>query len=312
MWVCMTAALLFGYPVLAEEIVFSTGQSDYYVLVGEESDIPLSIQSDYPDPVRGMLLYSMTQAIQAQGLSSSFTNQQQQSFSINPGSTGTALRVGAQNTPGSMKLDIAYEYTDDSGEKTVILPTITIHVIENPDQAQNQNNTRQSSTTKGHAQQSGSGSTQGITAQDLLSQMQQDMMQQMMTRPQAGSAGNQERQQSAQEALYNNQMNADATALAEQLATEAEKKEDEKQSLEQALKQDLLYQKAVRLLLDTGYSESSATLIPTTNDSGSFSMQYTSQAGVGMQLTGTIKEGEVSSLSIEGTGGLQGSENPGE
>ncbi len=295
--ICILGSITILYPALADEISLQTNQSDYYVIVGQDAEIPLTIQSSYSNSISGLLIYSITQSLNSQGFVSSFKNNQQESFSVNPGKADIALRVGSQTTPGQMDLDLSYEYSDQTGQKTVQLPQITIHFVDDENQAENRSNPQSSTTSQGSASKANSGSSQSNSAADTFAQMQQEMMQQMTSQPMSGSSS---QPQSASQALQNNQMNANTASLAQQMADEAAAKEDLKQSLNDTIQRDPLYQKAQDLLIQTGYTEVSSSFVPGTDTSGSFRMQYKNPAGSTVQMAGEIQDGFVSSVKIDG------------
>lgn len=298
-YMCILGSITILYPALADDIVLQTNQSEFDVVVGQTAEIPLTIQSSYPDSIPGMLIYSTTQSVNTQGFVSSFTNSQQENYSINPGRTDTSLLVGSQNATGQVDLRLSYEYADENGQKTVQLPQITIHFVNDEKQVENKSNPQSSTTSQGSASSTGSGSSQSISTADMLAQMQQDMMQmQQVSSPSMQGSSNQP--QSPGQAVQNNQMNANTASLAQQMAKESSEKEELKQNLNEMLRKDPLYQKAKDLILQSGYEEVSSSVVPETDTSGSFLIQYKNPAGTQLQLSGKIEDNSVSSVIIEG------------
>jgi len=297
--ICILGSITILYPAIADEIVLQTNQSDFYVVTGQTAEIPLTIQSSYPDSVPGMLFYSMTQALNTQGFTSSYTNSQQENYRINPGRTDTSLLVGSQNAGGDVDLLLSFEYTDENGPKTVQLPPITIHFVSDESQAEHKSNPQSSTTTQGSASSTALGSSQSTSTTDMLAQMQQDMMQmQQMSTQSMQSSYNQPR--SASQALQNNQMNANTASLAQQMAKESSEKEDLKQALTETLQKDPLFLKAHDLVSQSGYEVVSSSVVPKTDTRGTFMIQYKNPAGSLLHLSGEIEDGSVSSVVIEG------------
>jgi hypothetical protein len=155
--------------VYAQDILFSTDQTEYYYKIGEEAIIPIEINSTYGKQISGMLQYTITQQISQGNVQFSNSNTEAKSLVINEENQKISLDLGTSDTPSILTLNLNFNY-NENGDRTVSLGPIIVHFVPDASQKNNQQNKTQSSSQPNTQSQQPNKQSQ---QQDLFSQQQQ-------------------------------------------------------------------------------------------------------------------------------------------
>ncbi len=266
---------------LAKDITFTLNQSDYYFLVGQEAVIPLAVDNTYDNVIDGTLSYSMTQEVNQAGFHYSSSNSQSTPMTAKKGKSIVGISFGSSQSPLTLKIGLSFNYNDGKDQRVVDLNNITIYFISNTTQKQNSQSQVQSSSQKstGGQQQGQQGNMQQMINQMLGNQQQ--------------AAGN---QQSPQDRVENNQIAQDSSALKKQIQEEQQEQEQMNKEFEKNLAANSDFQKENQGLQSRGYNITGSKLMPTSNDTGNFSIQYNNSRGETAQLSGEMRNGSMKNL----------------
>jgi hypothetical protein len=279
------------HAVYAQDILFSTEQTEYYFKIGEEGIIPIEINSTYGKQISGILQYTITQQINQGNVHFSNTNTEAKSLVINEEENQKiSLNLGTSDTPSNLILNLNFNY-NENGDRTVSLGPIIIHFVSDDSQKNNQQNKTQSSSQPNiQSQQPNSQSQQ----QDLFSQQDQQMEQRLNE-----LLGNQQNpSQNQQQRLQNNQLSQDSYALKQQIQKQVQQQERIKQEFEKQLLSNKDFLNRHQKLLQNGYNvtNSSSILNPISNDTGSFDLKYKNTDEKWATLQGNMKNGTITEL----------------
>ncbi len=271
-------------PVFAGDITFKVNQSDYFFLTGQNAIVPIEMNNTYGMPMSGMFTYTLTQEVRQGGMFYSSSNTQTKSFNVPDGDTIQYFGFGSANSPTTIKADFRFDFNDGSDDRFVKLDTITIHFISNSSQ-QNQQQTQSSQSQ----QQSGQQQSSQKQSQSSQSQSQQQSSQQNIKPLQST-------QSPSQQALQNNQLAQDSSSLKQQMMQEMQKEQQMKDQFQKNLAQNQEFQKMHQELMKQGFNVTGSNLNPTTNNSGSFEVQYQDKDGHKATLKGNMENGTMKDL----------------
>jgi hypothetical protein len=267
--------------VYAQDILFSTEQTEYYFKIGEEAIIPIEINSTYGKQISGILQYTIAQQINQGNVQFSNSNTEAKSLVINEENQKISLDLGTSDTPSNLIMNLNFNY-NENGDRTVSLGPIIIHFVSDDSQKNNQQNKTQSSSQPNTQSQQ----------QDLFSQQEQQMEQRLneLLENQQNPSQNQ------QQRLQNNQLSQDSSALKQQIQKQVQQQEQIKKEFEKQLSSnnDFLYRH--QKLLENGYNVTNNILNPMSNDTGSFDIKYKNTDGKWATLQGNMKNGTITEL----------------
>ena len=296
--------------VYAQDILFSTDQTEYYYKIGEEAIIPIEINSTYGKQISGMLQYTITQQISQGNVQFSNSNSEAKSLVINEENQKISLDLGTSDTPSILTLNLNFNY-NENGDQTVSLGPIIVHFVSDASQKNNQQNKTQSSSQPNTQSQQPNKQSQ---QQDLFSQQQQQMkqrlnellgnqqdlfsqQQQQMEQSLNELLGNQQNpSQNQQQRLQNNQLSQDSNALKQQIQKQVQQQEQIKKEFEKQLYSNNNFLNRHQKLLENGYNITESILNPLSNDTGSFDIKYKNTDGKSATLQGNMKNGTITEL----------------
>src|SRR5919112_1932870 len=266
------------HAVYAQDILFSTKQTEYYFKIGEEAIIPIEINSTYGKQISGILQYTIAEQINQGNVQFSNSNTEAKSLVINEENQKISLDLGTSDTPSNLIMNLNFNY-NENGSRTVSLGPIIIHFVSDDSQKNNiQSKTQSSSQQNTQSQQ-----------QDLFSQQEQQIEQrlnELLENPQDLFSQQEQQMEQRLNELLENQQNPS------QKQQEQIKKEFEKQL---SYNNDFLnrHQK----LLENGYNVTNDILNPMSNDTGSFDITYKNTDGKWATLQGNMKNGTITELT---------------
>jgi hypothetical protein len=266
---------------LAAGITISSDQTDYYFGLNENADISLPVSNTYSDAVDGTLKFTTTEQLQNSGTVMTSTKNRVYTTTLPAGNSFLNISAGTSGVPKSVKIQVAFQYTDPSSTE-VTLPEIIVHFMQNPSQSSSGQQTPVTSTSGAASSAFGTSSVQ-IVQQSVSAQQQAG-------RDSTSSS-------SSQSALQNSQMSQDTAALKEQLQREAAEKEKNTQEFNARLATDPLLSQVNETLAADGFSRQSMNANPTGSDEGTFSMLYQNAAGDQIDLQGAMAGGTVPSVT---------------
>jgi len=264
----------------SKDITFSTSQKDYYFKTGENAIIPLNIENSYGKQIDGLLTYNYSQQINQGGMQMSSSNSQSTLLSIKNKESTLGLNFGTSNSPSTLDISLRFSYTEKES-RVVNLDRIKIHFVSDENQKQNQQDKQSSSSEK----QSQSNQNQQNTQSQIQKQIDEIM-----------GRNQQQNKQTTQQKMQNNQLGQDSSALKKQMQRQAEEQEQMKKEFQDNLGKNSEFQKQHQSLLNQGYNISSGNLNPTSNNSGSFDLQYKKQNGETAELKGNMQNNEMKNI----------------
>jgi hypothetical protein len=289
--------------VYAQDISFSTKQTEYYFKTGEKAIIPIEINSTYGKPISGNLQYTTTQQINQGNVQFSNSYTESKSLVINEANQKISLDLGTFDTPSNLTMNLDFSYIEN-GDRTVPLGPIIIHFVSDDSQKNNQQNKIQSSSQPDTQSQ----------PQDLFSQQEQQMEQrlnELLENPQ-DLFSQQEQQmeqrlnellenqhnpsQSQQQRLQNNQLSQDSNALKQQIQKQVQQQEQIQKGFEKQLLSNNDFLNKHQKLLENGYNVTNSSLNPISNNTGSFDIKYKNTDGKSATLQGNMKNGTITEL----------------
>ncbi|HZL24248.1 MAG TPA: hypothetical protein VFC05_13055 [Nitrososphaeraceae archaeon] len=274
--------------VNAQDILFSTNQTEYYYKIGEEAIIPIEINSTYGKQISGVLEYTITQLISQGNVQFSNSNSEAKPLVINEENQKISLDLGTSDTPSNLTLNLNFNYNENR-DRTISLGPIKVHFVFDASQKNNQQNKIQSSSQPNTQSQQPNKQSQ---QQDLFSQQQQQMEQRLDE-----LLGNQQNpSQNQQQRLQNNQLSQDSNALKQQIQKQVQQHEQIKKEFEKKLLSNNNFLNRHQKLLENGYNITDSILNPLSHDTGSFDMKYKNTDGKWATLQGNMKNGTISEL----------------
>ena len=290
--------------VYAQDILFSTEQTEYYFKIGEEAIIPIEINSTYGKQISGILQYTIAQQINQGNVQFSNSNTEAKSLVINEENQKISLDLGTSDTPSNLIMNLNFNY-NENGDRTVSLGPIIVHFVSDDSQKNNQQNKTQSSSQPNkQSQQQDLFSQQEQhmeqrlndlleNQQDLFSQQEQQMEQRLneLLENQQNPSQNQQQQR-----LQNNQLSQDSSALKQQIQKQVQQQEQIKKEFQKQLSSNNDFLNRHQKLLENGYNVTDDILNPMSNDTGSFDIKYKNTDGKWATLQGNMKNGTITEL----------------
>ena len=291
------------HAVYAQDILFSTKQTEYYFKIGEEAIIPIEINSTYGKQISGILQYTIAEQINQGNVQFSNSNTEAKSLVINEENQKISLDLGTSDTPSNLIMNLNFNY-NENGSRTVSLGPIIIHFVSDDSQKNNiQSKTQSSSQQNTQSQQQDLFSQQEQqieqrlnelleNPQDLFSQQEQQMEQRLdeLLENQQNPSQNQ------QQRLQNNQLSQDSSALKQQIQKQVQQQEQIKKEFEKQLSSNNDFLNKHQKLLENGYNVTNDILNPMSNDTGSFDIKYKNTDGKWATLQGNMKNGTITEL----------------
>ena len=293
--------------VYAQDILFSTEQSEYYFKIEENAIIPIEINNTLGRQISGLLQYVITQEINQGNVQFSSSNTETKSLLINEEKQQViSLDLGTSDTPSNLIMNLNFNY-NENGERTISLGPIIIHFVADDSQKNNQQNKMQSSS------QSNTQSQQD----DLFSQQEQRMQQrldELFGDPQDLFSQQEQRMQQRLDELFGNlqnpfqlpqqspqgnQLTEDSDALKQQIQEELQKQEQIQEEFKNQLLSDNDFLDKHQKLLENGYNVTDNIFNPVSNNTGSFEIQYKNTDGNLATLQGNMENGTTTELRQE-------------
>ncbi|RMF54435.1 hypothetical protein D6745_05255 [Candidatus Woesearchaeota archaeon] len=281
--IILSVIIFLVFPsVLAKDITLSLDQKEYYFLTGENAIIKLNADNTYKETINGMLSYTITQSINQGNFQYSSSSTKSTTLSIEKGETEIPLSFGTSDTPLTLDVSLTFSYTKDEARE-VNLDGIKIHFVSDESQKKNEQNKVSSSSQKASQ-----------TPQSNPFAQQEQRMQQMMN--QVFGSQQPKQQQPAEQRLQNNQLSQDSSALKQQMQQQLEEQQRMKEQFQKEIAKNEEFQKQHQELLDKGYNLTGASINPSSNNSGSFEMNYKNQKGETASLKGEMQNGVMKSF----------------
>jgi len=289
--------------IYAQDISFSTKQTEYYFKIGEKAIIPIEINSTYGKPISGNLQYTTTQQINQGNVQFSNSNTESKSLVINEANQKISLDLGTFDTPSNLTMNLDFSYIEN-GDRTVPLGPIIIHFVSDDSQKNNQQNKIQRSSQPNTQSQ----------PQGLFSQQEQQMEQRLneLLENQQGLFSQQEQQmeqrlnellenqqnpaQTQQQRLQNNQLSQDSNALKQQIQKQVQQQEQIQKGFEKQLLSNNDFLNKHKKLLENGYNVTNSSLNPVSNNTGSFDIKYKNKDRKSATLQGNMKNGTITEI----------------
>lgn len=272
----LAVAAVLVFPVAAGDITFIAESSDFYIPLGQQAAIPITVTSSFDHDVDGTIQFTTVEQLQNSGTVMYSTKNRVYTDTVSPGTAQIMLDGGTSSVEKSLKVQITYDYTDGSPVQ-VTMPEIVIHFVSQIPPSQGS----QASVT----------STSGPGSGNVPSSSSVQIVQQTVSvQQQAGRDG------TMQQALSNSQQSQDASALRDQLQREAQKAEQDKAAFEETLGRDPLLASVNESLAADGFTRQSLSSNPASGTSGSFAMEYRNAAGESVSLGGSMESGKVPSV----------------
>ena len=295
---CALAAAPAAVPdAHAQNVTFSTGQSEYYFTAGERPAIPLEVHNGHGRAVAGILSYTMTQSTGQGNVQSKTINSGSQRFEVREGNNTVLIDMGAVPAPSTLEVELSFDYNDGFYPWSVEFGPITAHVVQDPSEARNEPDPMASQAQPGAGGQQGQG-------QGQQGQGQQGQGQQGQGQGQGQQGGQQGGQQPPApdplDRLQNNQMAQDSTALRNQIQGQLEEEAGRQNRFAETLSADPKFAEQHRRMIDDGYSVASTHLDPSpgSDADGSFEVRYESGERGAASIQGTIEEGQVADFDV--------------
>ena len=273
--------LIPAQAVYAQDISMSVNQTTYYFLTGEEASIPVNIDNSYGKKVDGILRYTITQQVNQGNIQYSSSNSQSTSFSVKDGKDLVRMGFGTSDTPLTMTVNLSFNYNDKE-QREIPLGPITIQFVADESQKKNESNPIQGSSQKAVPPQ-----------QDPFSQQQQQLQQRLDQ-----MLGNQPSlPQDPQQRLQNNQLSQDSSTLKQEIQKQLQEQNQLKNNFQKELANNQQFQNVHQGLVKNGYNVTSGTLNPTSNNTGTFELQYQNSNGKWAKIQGEMKNGTLTNLN---------------
>lgn len=274
------AALLVP-ATLAAGITITSDRTDYYFGLSETADITLPVTNTYSHDVDGTLQFTTVEQLQNTGTVMTSTKNRVYTTTIPAGNSYLNISAGTSDVPKSVKIQVAFQYTDSSPVQ-VNLPEIIVHFVQDPSQSSN----RQGSPVT---------STSGVASSGFGSSSVQIVQQSVSAQQQAGRDSGTSPSSSSD--LQNNQMSQDTASLKAQLQQEAAEKQKTESEFNLNLSADPLVRQVNEMLAADGFTRQSVNVNPTSSTDGSFAMSYQNTAGDQIGVQGTMAGGVVPAVT---------------
>jgi len=270
------------------DLTLSTGQKDYYFVVGADAQIPVTVSNTYDHPLQGTLRSTTTESTQGPGLSMSSSYSQSQLYMAPKGDSTVTVDGGTSDAEKTLTFTFSFDYTDTTPQSQV-LEDITLHFVKDQSQVKN--------TQQQVVSQSGTPDQGGVTLSSSQYQSIQSIQQMMQQSSGLGL------RQSSQD----NQMPQDTSALKQQLEAEQKQAQANKDEFEKNLNKDPTFSAVNQSLTSQGYAVSKTDSNPQSGNTGTFSREYSKPTGESVSVKGSLKNGTSTEITEQSTAPI----NPG-
>ncbi|MGB7788488.1 hypothetical protein [Methanoregula sp.] len=260
----------------AAAITLTAGRQDYYFLTGQPVEIPLAMNSSYPDAIPGTVRFSTDAQLQKTGVVLISTENRVFAYTIPVGQSSLDLTIAPSPVSRDYKVHVSFYYTDPS-PVNASLPEFFVHIVADPSLMNNSTVSLESTSLP----ESGE-----IPATSSVSVVQQDIG----VQEQAGSDST-GRQSSA-----SGQPQPDTEAARQQQQRDKELLEREQDAFGGLLGRDPLVVTVNVSLVSEGFTRQAIITQPAGNDTGTFSMLYRRGAGDQVVVQGSMQGGAVPSV----------------
>ena len=235
-----------------------------------------------------MLTYTIIQSINQGGFQYSGSNTQSTSFTVPKDKADIPINFGTSNSPEVLEVNLKFSYNENSQSREVDINGLKIHFVSGTSQQSNNQKSISSSSQQTKA------SSQSSSKQNNFFSQQQKQMQNAFNQMNQNTP--QQTQQNSQQALQNSQMNQDSSAIKQQMENQLAQQQQMKQDFQKNLAQNQKFQKEHQKLLNQGYKLTNASLNPSSNNTGSFKLDYQNKNGEHASLKGQMQDGKMQNL----------------
>jgi len=168
-------------------------------------------------------------------------------------------------------------YDEDSG-KIVILPDITVHIIED-----------ESKKKESKPSQSQEKSQEEVREQEQKEREEQEKQREEEIRRQMQQ---QEENKKLQNRMQNNQLNQNTQTLKKEM----KEQQQNQQQLKETIEKDQEFQEMAKEILDKGYNFTGAEIHPESNNSGDFQYSFEDENGNSASIEGDVEDSEITDI----------------
>jgi hypothetical protein len=280
MHIAGTAVLLFIVlllpAALAANVTITANQTDYYFAVGENAALSFPVSSTYSGEINGIVRVTTIGQLQNAGTVLAITKNSVYPLAFPAGNTFLNVSAGTSAKTESVKVRIAYQYTDGA-PILVTLPDLNVHFVQNLSLYAGLSGNPVASS-------SGAGLPGGLGNSSVQLSPQFVSAQNQSGRDVATSYS-----PSSPISSQNGQMFQDTSALKAQIAQAAAQQARNQNRFNANLVADPLFQKVNATLAADGFFREEATLDPTDSGNGTFSMNYQDATGRQVSLAGAME-----------------------
>lgn len=263
---------------VSANIIFTLPRMDYYVPLGGSAEIRIFIENPGDDITGTITRFENRTSIGLDGLPSSVRKKESSLYLVRSGNSSIDIGTGTSDVTATSVLSFRYEYSDPE-PRAITLDGPVIHFVSEV-------------------------SSSPPESEPLRSQ-EASPVQAGPSSPAGGSGGQetQDRRSGTGKQTPNVRSIADdAGSLDAFVSAVNEQYEQDRESLEQILDADPLYSESHRFLIEKGYSIESKTILPASNDTGTFRCEYLAHARSPVEVKGQISAGRVNQLLATGRG----------
>jgi hypothetical protein len=260
------------------DITFTLPRTDYYVPLGGSAEIRIFVQNTGDDISGTLTRFENRTAVGPDGLPSSVREKESRLYLVRGGNSGIDISTGTSDVTATSVLGFLYEYSDPE-PRAIALDGPVIHFVSEVSSSPPQSESLRSRETV--PQQAGPAGRPGGS----------------------GGQGTQETPSgTGKQAPNARSMADDAGSLDAFVSAVNEQYEQDRESLEQILDADPLYSESHRFLIEKDYRIESKTILPASNDTGTFRCEYLANARSPVEVKGGISGGRVEQLLATGRG----------
>lgn len=292
----------------AQNITFSTGQSEYYFAPGERPAIPLDLRNGHGRDIAGMMSFTVAQDSGQGNVQTRTINAGSQRFEARAGNNTVMIDLGAVAPPARLEVELSFTYNDGFDPWTVEIGPIVAHVVDDPAEARNEPSpmSAQAQAGAGGQQQGGQPQGQAQGGQQPQQGGQQQGGQQAQQAQQGQAQGGQQGQGGQAPApdplgrLQNNQMAQDSAALRQQIQEQLQEEAGRQNRFAEALSADPSFAEQHRRMIEDGYGVAGGSIEPSpgSEEDGEFEIQYQSPERGAASIRGTMEGGQVAEIEV--------------
>ena len=258
-------SLFFTTQAFGQDVSIQLEQTEYDFVVGENVVIPAIINNTYGLLITGQIQYTITSNIQQGSTSITNVNSATLPFQFNIGVDTVALEFGAQPSPGTLTVQLLFNYIDT--EPKVLEQNLVINIVPDPSQKNNQQNPTQSTSQSSQQNQQ----QQNSQSRDPFSQ-------------------------SVSSRLQNSQIPQDGQAIQEKYEEAVQKNRQTEEQFRDELAENEDFEQINQELLDEGFQQTDSTINAESKDTGNFTVDYQNEDGEWGSLEGRMENGEITEI----------------